>query len=311
MIRFGVQLGVDAPTTPAELALLARGAERLGFASFWVGDHLVIPDVVDDESHHRAVGGSKRFADRSVAPTSEPLTSLAFLAGVVNDIRLGTAVLIVPLRNPVLAAKMLASIDVLSEGRLDVGIGTGWIEPEFEALRTEPFSQRGGVTDDYIDTMIDLWTQDRPVHHGPHYSVAGVRMYPKPAQGPHPPIWVGGNGAPAMRRAARVGQGWMPLFQPPESVAGLRASLASACEQFGRPPTDVRLVIGCRFGFSDGTESDRPLLSGTPRQMKDDVRRYEDAGVEELHLVTAVPGATAAEILASWERFAAEVLTAS
>ena len=309
-MRFGVQLGVDAPTTSADLALLARGAERLGFASFWVGDHLVIPDVVDDESHQRAVGGSTRFADRSAAPTSEPLTSLAFLAGVVTDIRLGTAVLIVPLRNPVLAAKMLASVDVLSCGRLDVGVGTGWIEPEFEALRTEAFAHRGRVTDDYLDTMIELWTQDRPEHRGPYYSVAGVRMYPKPMQHPHPPIWVGGNSAAAMRRAARVGQGWMPLFQLPESIAHLRASLASACEEFGRSPSEVRLTIGCRFGFSDGTDPDRQMLSGTSQQMRDDVRRYEDAGVEELHLVSAVPGATAGEILASWERFASEVVAA-
>jgi len=130
-------------------------------------------------------------------------------------------------------------------------------------------------------------------------------MYPKPMQHPHPPIWVGGNSAAAMRRAARVGQGWMPLFQLPESIAHLRASLASACEEFGRSPSEVRLTIGCRFGFSDGTDPDRQMLSGTSQQMRDDVRRYEDAGVEDLHLVSAVPGATAEEterVLAWLER---------
>jgi probable F420-dependent oxidoreductase len=308
MMRFGVQLGVDAPTSAEDLTRVAQAAENLGFDSLWLGDHLVIPVDVDHGSHERSVGGSQRFVDRSRAATSEPITSLAFLAGQVDRIRLGTAVLIVPLRNPVLAAKMLASVDNLSGGRLDVGIGAGWIQGEFDALRTPPFEERGAVTDDYLDTMVALWTQDHPEHQGPHYSVAGVAMFPKPVQRPHPPIWVGGNGTRAMRRAARIGQGWLPLFQDPEGLPRKRADLARLCEMAGRRAEDIRVAVGCRFGFVEGLGSDdRPLLCGTPNQMRDDVRRYEDVGIEELHLITAVPGASATDIVASWKRFVEEV----
>ena len=307
-MKFGVQLGVDAPTSPAELTLLAQGAERLGFASFWVGDHLLIPNAIDDSSHERGVGGSKRFADRTTSPTSEPMTTLAFLAGVTSTLRLGVAVLVVPLRNPVLSAKMLASIDSLAAGRLDIGVGAGWIEAEFEALRTPPYAERGAVTDDYLDAMIALWSQDNPEHSGPHWSVRAVSMFPHPVQQPHPPIWVGGNGGPAMRRAARIGQGWLPLFQPPEEIRQKRMVLERMCEDIGRPPDAVSLAVGCRFGFDDGSTSDRPLLSGTPVQMRDDVRRYQDVGIEELHLITATPGSRADHVLEAWSRFMDEVV---
>ncbi|MFN2590858.1 MAG: TIGR03619 family F420-dependent LLM class oxidoreductase [Actinomycetota bacterium] len=310
-MRFGVQLGVDAPTDPDALVELAGAAEAVRFDSFWVGDHFVMPVRIDEQAHGRDVGGKQPFADRSRAPISEPLTTLCFLAGSVSRLRLGIAVLVVPLRNPVQAAKMLANLDVLSRGRLDIGVGTGWIEPEFEALRTPPFERRGRVTDDYLDVMIELWTNDEPRIDREHYRVSGITLYPKPIQSPHPPLWIGGNGPAAIRRAARVGHGWMPLFQPPETLPGKITELERLRSDYGsdhgpRPPAVV--AVGCRFGFHDGRDSDRPLLSGTPRQMRDDVKRYEDVGIDELHLITAAPNQVVAEVVDAWKRFDDEVI---
>jgi probable F420-dependent oxidoreductase len=307
-VRFGVQLGVDAPTDPAALVKLARGAESSVFDSFWVGDHVIIPNTIDHSSHERSVGGSRRFADRTLVPISEPITTLAFLAGAVTTIRLGVAVLVVPLRNPVLCAKMLASVDSLSAGRLDIGVGAGWIEAEFEALSTPPYEARGAVTDDYLDTMIELWTQAEPFQEGRYSSVRHVAMLPKPPQRPHPPLWIGGNGMPALRRVARVGQGWLPLFQSPEEIVAKRARLAELCEQSGRDGAEIRIAVGCRFAFDDGLGSDRPLLTGTASQMRDDIRRYEDAGIEQVHLVTALPNLEVVWALDNWRRFADEVV---
>lgn len=207
LMRFGVQLGVDAPADPDDLESLALGAEALRFDSFWVGDHFVIPRQIDHGAHERTVGGSQRFADRSEAPIAEPVTTLCYLAATLRRIRLGLAVLVVPLRNPVQCAKMLTSLDTLSSGRLDIGVGTGWIEAEFEALRTEPFPHRGAVTDEYLDLMVELWTKDFPAFEGRYYSVQDVSIHPKPRQRPHPPLLIGGNGQAAIRRAARIGQG--------------------------------------------------------------------------------------------------------
>jgi probable F420-dependent oxidoreductase len=309
-MKFGVQLGVDAPTDPAALARLASEADSSIFQSFWVGDHIVIPAAIDHSSHERSVGGSRRFADRTEVPTSEPITTLAFLANAVQSIRLGVAVLVVPLRNPVVCAKMLASVDTLSGGRLDIGVGTGWIEAEFKALSTPPYAERGAVTDDYLDTMIELWTQARPSRAGAYSSVRDVAMLPKPTQQPHPPIWVGGNGLPALRRAARVGQGWLPLFQSPDEIVAKRSVFAGLCDDVGRDSTEIRVAVGCRFSFNDGRDGDRPLLSGTAAQMRDDIRRYEDVGVEELHLITAVPDLDVGQVVDSWRRFSDEVVAA-
>jgi alkanesulfonate monooxygenase SsuD/methylene tetrahydromethanopterin reductase-like flavin-dependent oxidoreductase (luciferase family) len=156
--------------------------------------------------------------------------------------------------------------------------------------------------------MIELWTQADPFHEGTYSSIRDVAMLPKPPQLPHPPLWIGGNGLPALRRVARVGQGWLPLFQTPDEIVVKRAKLAELCAQSGREGVDIRIAVGCRFAFGEGFGSERPLLSGTAAQMRDDVRRYEDAGIEELHLVTALPNLDVGWALSTWQRFADEVV---
>jgi len=292
---------------PADVVRLAREAERLRFESVWIGDHVAWPARFDPELHHRDVGGrtpGPAVVDMNVF---EPLTTLAYVAASVNRIRLGLGVLIAPYRHPILAAKMLAMLDVLSEGRLIVGVGTGWLREEFEMLGAAPFAHRGGVTDDYVRSFIALWTQPEPRFEGTYASVSGVRMNPKPIQKPHPPVWIGGNGARALNRAAAYGDGWMPLHQTPEEMATKVPAFQAAVDSSGRHANEFAVALGCRFRFSadrDGEDS----LTGTPQQMVDQLRRYEKAGVQEVHLLNdGYP--TVEELVGAWERFNAEVVS--
>jgi probable F420-dependent oxidoreductase len=307
-MRYGIQLGADCPTDPGSLVQLARGIEELPFQSLWLGDHIIVPQTVDSEAHVRAVGGSQRFADRSRAPIAELFTTLAYLAAVMPRIRLGMGVLIAPLRHPVLSAKMISNLDRLSDGRLDVGVGVGWIEPEFAALGAASFKDRGRVTDEYLDLMVELWTADVPSFVGRYAVVPEIVMWPKPVQRPHPPIWIGGNSAAAMHRAARIGQGWMPLFQDSTVLGAKLVQVGDLCEFYGRPRDSVRVAVGCRFGFGTARRTGREPLRGSASEMRDDIKRYADLGIEEIHLVCATPDLDIHAALTSWERFATEVL---
>ena len=138
---------------------------------------------------------------------------MSFLAGITSSAKLLTAILVLPNRPPILAAKMLATIDVLSKGRLIVGCGVGWMREEFEALGSPPFEKRGAVANEYIRVFRELWTQDNPTFEGTYCRLANVEFAPKPVQKPHPPIWTGGESAPALRRAGRLADGWFPFTQ--------------------------------------------------------------------------------------------------
>jgi probable F420-dependent oxidoreductase len=241
----------------------------------------------------------------------EPLSSLAFLAGKTSTIRLGVGVLIVPYRNPVLTAKMLAMIDVFSQGRLTVGVGAGWMREEFVALSAPPFETRGRVTDEYVRQYVSLWTGDPTGASagGSGSHVPDVGFLPRPVQQPHPPIWVGGNGPAAMRRAARLGAGWMPVFHSAAEMAHLVADLHDICEEEGREPGTVEVAVGLRFradgaGISVGTHW---LPMSTPAStLKDELRRYEEAGVSEVHLLSAstdTRALTVPDVIGSWSSF--------
>ena len=141
----------------------------------------------------------------------EQLTTAAWVAAKTSKIRLVLAVMVVPHRPAVVTSKMLATIDVLSGGRLVIGIGAGWLKVEMEAVATTPFAERGAVTDEYMDAMRTIWTQDKPVFHGKYTNIDGLLTDPKPVQKPYPPIWVGGESGPSMRRAARIGDAWYPI----------------------------------------------------------------------------------------------------
>lgn len=309
-MRFGVSAGLyDATLGPQATVQRAEAAERLGYDTIWVGDHVVIPNHVDQEHHTKQVGGS--HPGGSEAEYLEPITLLAFLAGKTS-LNLGPGVLIVPYRNPVVAAKSLATVDVLSGGRLIVGVGVGWLAEEFEALRTDPYEERGRVTDEYLALYKALWTQENPSFKGKYYSVAELGFWPKPLQKPHPPIWVGGNGRAALRRTARLGDAWMPIYLTPGEVVAQTKELRELYRQNARDPDTVKVAMCTRFRFEPFIlNGQRSPMTGSAEQMLDDCRRFQEAGIVEIQLVhrAGTPGdLTTPALIDIWDRFANEVM---
>ena len=221
----------------------------------WVSDHIILPREVDSFYPYSPDGVAIFRPDDTYY---EPLAALNFLAGCTQRVRLGTHVLILPYRNPVLTAKILATLDHLSGGRLILGAGVGWMEEEFEALGLDTFAERGAVTDEYIELYKELWTKDEPVFEGKYYQISGSGFQPKPAQKPHPPIWIGGHTGPAIRRAAVHGDGWMPIgLRPPailepEELAGKISRLRRLTAQAGRPEDAVEITFSTDVVF-DGS----------------------------------------------------------
>src|SRR5262245_41357724 len=205
-MRYGFYLPTrGASATPEALAALLQGGEALGFDSVMIADHIVFPTAITSKYPYTVSGVFPGQGD-----ALDQLTLATFAAAKTRRLRLVTSVMIVPYRNPVLTAKMLATIDVPSGGRLTVGGGVGWRREESEALGAPDFDRRGAATDDYIAIYKALWTRSPVSFSGQFYRVAERRCEPLPLQKPHPPIWVGGHSPAAIRRAARLGDGWHP-----------------------------------------------------------------------------------------------------
>ena len=218
---------------------LGREAENRGFESIWVPEHVVLFDDYESRYPYAADG---RFPGGGDTGLLEPLTALTYLAAVTNRIRLGSGICLVPQRNPVYTAKQVVDLDCLSGGRVDFGIGVGWLREEFEAVAV-PFARRGARTDEYLQVMRSLWTDEVSSFEGEHYTLPACRMYPKPVQQPHPPIHVGGESAAAMRRAARHGDGWYSFNRLPDELDGPLERLDAMLAGEGRSRSDVQLTV--------------------------------------------------------------------
>ena len=242
----------------------------------------------------------------------DPLATLNFLAGCTQKIRLGTHVLILPYRNPVVTAKMLSTLDVLSGGRVILGAGVGWMEEEFQALGLDTYAQRGAVTDEYIQLFKELWTKDEPEFQGEHYQLSGMGFMPKPVQKPHPPIWIGGHTNPAIRRAAEYGDGWMPIgLRPPailepEELAEKIARLRRLTVRAGRPEDAVSLCFSTGVTFDDSPGATRRMMSGRAEQIAADLRQYQDLGVR--NFILGFPGESVAALDEAMEQFSKQVM---
>ena len=295
--------------SPENLRTLAQRAESLGFDSVWVSDHIILPRKVDSFYPYAADGVATFQPDEDYY---EPLAALNFLAGCTQKIRLGTHVLILPYRNPVLTAKMLSTLDVLSGGRLILGAGVGWMEEEFQALGLDTYAQRGAVTDEYIQLFKELWTKDDPVFQGEHYQLSGMGFMPKPVQKPHPPIWIGGHTNPAIRRAAEYGDGWMPIgLRPPailepEELAEKIARLRRLTVRAGRPEDAVSLCFSTGVTFDDSPGATRRMMSGRAEQIAADLRQYQDLGVR--NFILGFPGESVAALDEAMEQFSKQVM---
>ena len=211
-----MKIGISMPhsgflTERGNITSIASKADILGFDFLTVSDHIVIPKYVESKMPY-AADGAFNSGDGFCY---DPLTLLSFLSAVTEKIRLVPSVMVVPYRNPIYAAKMISTIDVLSSGRITIGCGVGWLKEEFEVLDAHDFHSRGIVTNEYIESMIELWTQSSPSYKGEYIQFKNILFTPKPIQKPHPPIWIGGESEAAIKRAARIGNGWFPLSQNP------------------------------------------------------------------------------------------------
>ncbi|MBV8934200.1 MAG: TIGR03619 family F420-dependent LLM class oxidoreductase [Alphaproteobacteria bacterium] len=208
-MQIGFNLPVSGPSSsPEMLTRIAQEGEALGYHYLTFTDHIMLPNMRVPGYPYSESG---EFFGEGPERRHEQLATATFIAAKTSRIRLVLAVMVVPHRPAVLAAKMLSTLDVLSGGRLVVGIGAGWLQAEFDAVVTTPFAERGRVTDEYLKAFRTLWTEEAPRFDGRWVKFDGILFEPKPVQTPHPPIWVGGESAPSLRRAARLGDAWYPI----------------------------------------------------------------------------------------------------
>ena len=274
-VKIGLNLINFGPAAdPARLQGWVDVAEGVGFHSLLTSDHIATTDDVNG---------------RYPAPFYEPLSTLGWLAGATSRILIGTTVIVVPYRHPLETARALAGIDQLSGGRLIVGVGVGWAEREFELLGL-PFHQRGAMTDEYMEVMIRSWTNDSLSFDGAHVGFGLVHTAPRPAQDPHPPIWVGGSSAAALRRSVALGA-WHPIRLRRSWLVekGLpRLDEAAARAGVARPPVCPR--IGFRLTDQPLPEDERLMGEGTLDQVHADLAFLEELGCAHTILDTSYAG---------------------
>ena len=313
-MEFGFSLPGRGPLAGIDVVLkLAEKADALRFDSLFVTDHIVMPASSAKSVYPYTTSG--QFPGGLAQDYLEPLATLSHLAHATKRAKLGISVLVIPYRNPLLAAKMLATIDVLSKGRVILGAGVGWLREEFEALGAPPFEERGAVTEEYIKLMRAAWTTDPVSFESKHYSVRDVHVLPKPVQRGGIPVWIGGHTGAAVRRAGAIGDGWHPIgMRPPamlgpEEYAAKVEELRGSARRAGRDPKSITLTIRVpmevRGKNTKAAAGDRPPFQGTAEEIAADIRRYQALGVSHFVFDHTVQELRA--VLANMERFASDV----
>jgi probable F420-dependent oxidoreductase len=259
----------------------AEAAEALGYSTVWVVDHVVFPSKLEG------------YAFNPLDPMLEPMTVLAALAMKTTRVKLGTAVLVLPYRHPLYTAKVLSTIDVLSGGRVVVGVGAGWLEGEFNAFGV-PITERGSRTNETIDALKALWTQDTPSYSGKHFQFDNIKALPQPVQKPRPPILVGGMTKGALQRTARRGDGWIAMGKSPDDIKAPFDTLRELAVKAGRKPEDLQINM-------------LPLAAPNIDQVIGDLPRYQDLGVQHVYLSFRAWTADFSQLMELMARFAREV----
>jgi probable F420-dependent oxidoreductase len=258
-MRFGValpQFGPHArgPAVRDRIRDVALAADRLGFDVVWTAEHLIFPSAI--RTPYPYGGGRAPF--EVTDPILDVTATLAFVAASTTRVHLGSSVIVLPYHHPIALAKALASLDVLSQGRVLFGVAGGWLREEFDLLGV-PFHQRGARTDEYLALIKLLWTEERVSFHGRFFSLDDAVFYPKPVQRPHPPIWIGGHSAAALQRVGRLGDGWLAVPRDLDQLDAGVQTIRRHAEAAGRDPAAVGVAT------SGAARSLDELLDRLPR----------------------------------------------
>jgi probable F420-dependent oxidoreductase len=300
-MKFGIVIPLHRDIDALVNLELAKNAEILGFDSIWISDHVVLPT---------------KYQERFSKILYDPFVLLASIAARTEKISLGTSVIIVPYRNPIVVAKMVSTIDVLSDGRVIVGVGPGWMEEEFDVLGI-PFNERGPRTDEYINIYKEVWEKDEPQFEGEFYSFSKLKFYPKPIQKPHPPIWIGGISKKAIVRAVELGDGWHPVWLSPDHMEEKIRYLKRVAEEKGRNLDNFVFSLRNRLRILKTTEVKRPDFSesrgqynfsfhGTTGEIIDKIRQFESIGVS--HIIFDLDVENDDEMFNTIEQFSKDIM---
>ena len=315
-MKFGLHFGSRGVAgDPDTLRAVAQKAEALGYEHFGMSDHVIVATEVESAYPYSKTG---KFFAQDTGISLEQVTALSFVAATTSRIRLLTSVLVLPHRHPMLAAKMLATVDVLSKGRLTVGVGVGWMAEEIALLGGPPFAERAKASDEYIAAFRELWTADKPAQRGSYAAFDKLLLAPKTVQKPHAPIWVGGEATGARRRAGRLGNGWYPVaanprlpLDTPELYGNALMDVLAEAERAGRDPGQISgalLAINCRIGPEQGgRDGSRLAFTGSGQAIVDDIARFQQHGLQ--HLLIGGDGKDLKGTLDLLEQFATEVMS--
>ena len=280
-----MRLGIVIPNQvawggPDEILRLAEAAEDAGMDSVWVADHIVMPASFDSPYPMQEL---QPFDPEENETFFEPLLTLAFVASRTSRVRLGTSIILPTLRHPAYTAKLVATLDNLSGGRVVLGVGAGWMREEFDALGV-PFELRGALLDEHIAVLRELWTSDVATFEGEHYRLPPVRSAPKPARPGGPPIWIGGASNAALRRVAAIADGWQPMAVGPAELASRVPRLHELARAAGRDPATIDVCPRCDLAFGAPKVHKPNGIYGTPEEVVAGLGAYRDAGCTELIL---------------------------
>jgi probable F420-dependent oxidoreductase len=317
LMQFGLSIPHRGPlANPEAIRAIAENAEASGYGVLSMADHIVVPRTKDSRYPYSPDGGWAGGADGACF---EQISLLNYVAGITRKARLLTSIMVIPHREPIFTAKALATADQLSGGRVELGIGTGWMREEFELLKTPPFKERGAVTDEYIRAFKTLWTEENPSFDGDYVQFKGIFFQPKPIQSGGPKIWVGGESGRALRRLAALGDVWYPIAggnpkAPLDTLSAYDAALAKlseAAEKADRDPATITLAYNA-MGHSDrdraSATGERMLMTGSAAARQDDAAALAERGVATM--VVNVAAGALDKAIAKQNAFAEDVMSA-
>jgi probable F420-dependent oxidoreductase len=306
---FGLDVGIyGALANPETILRLAQHAEAVGFASVWLADHVAFPVSFQSKYPYSASGD---FPTRLADPLMEPIATMGVLVGATKRVRIGTAALIMPYRNPLLLARMLVTLDQFSGGRIVLGAGVGWLEEEFQALDTFDFKRRGRVTDEYLEIFKAICAGGEVSYRGETYAFDPVFSAPGSVQRPHPPILIGGLSDAALRRVVRQGNGWVAVTAGPDRLRERVAVLDRLMKDAGRRLGDLTLAYKLFLSIGEAKRSAfdaREPGTGSAAEIAEDLKRLFDLGFTKI--IVRYRGTSAGELTSQIDRFVDEIVPA-